>query len=161
MKKLNYILLLAITGLIFGSCNDDDYSLGTPTDKTQALMGEWEVKSVILTDEAGTKKEMDITPYFNFDTYRITFTQNKNFTIEASNTTPNFVGLLSGTWSYDDAEAPSQIKLTDGNSSSQFTLLAPPRQGNNLKIKFIRYEGDKAIVSYRYEFTPKLTTKDE
>ena len=153
MKKLNYILMVLCAGLVFTACDDDDYSLGAPSDKTKALIGTWNVKSVTLTDEAGTKKEMDITPYFNFDSYKVTFNEDKSFSIESSSMTPNFVGLLSGTWSYDDAEAPLLINLTEGTVSSQFTLAAPPREGTNLRIKFIRKSEDKAIVSYRYELT--------
>ena len=79
MKKLNYILMVLFAGLVFTACDDDDYSLGAPSDKTKALIGTWNVKSVTLTDEAGTKKEMDITPYFNFDSYKVTFNEDKSF----------------------------------------------------------------------------------
>lgn len=157
MKKYGYIGICFLIAWAFCACDDDDYSLGTPSDKTAALVGEWTMKSVHLTDEAGTKKEMDITSFFHFDSYKVTFKSDKSFTIEGSTSTPNFVGLYSGTWSYDDAEAPLLIQLTDGSTSSQFTLIAPPKEGTDLRMKFVRTSEDKAIVSYRYEMTKSGT----
>ena len=160
MKKYVYTGICFLLAWIFCACDDDDYSLGTPSDKTAAIVGEWTVKSVRLTDEAGSKKEMDITPFFHFDSYKVIFKADKSFAIEGSTSTPNFVGLYSGTWSYDDSEAPLLIVLSDGSIISGFTLMAPPKEGTNLRMKFVRTSEDKAIVSYAYELTKSETNKE-
>lgn len=149
MKTIKYISLLLIAILGLSSCQDDDYEVGTPFNKVEGVMGDWSVKSVLLMNEAG--EQMDITSYFDFATFKINFKDNNTF--EVTGNAPDFIGMATGTWSLDDAEAPMTVLLKNGDAKSQFGLVAPPRKGTNLKIKYVRMVGDEAIATYIYELS--------
>lgn len=153
MKFLKYILIavIGVTTLTLSSCNDDDYSIGTPFNKVEATVGEWSVRTVTLVNEEN--ETMDITSYFNFSTFKLALNDDNTFTI--SGDAPNYTGITSGTWALDNNEAPMALILTGNQVTSQFAFVAPPRKGTNLNIRFDRKAGEDVIASYVYELTKK------
>lgn len=152
MKALKYIsfLVMAAMAITFVAC-DDDYEIGTPFDKEAGTIGEWSVKAVSLLNEEN--EELDITSYFDFSTFALTLTADKNFTITGS--APDYLGVTSGVWALDNKETPMYIELTQGTTVSQLNFVAPPREGTNLKVRIDRKAGDEVYASYVYELTKK------
>lgn len=165
MKKINLLTLLAFLGVIalVWSCRPDEPApLGAPVNIVETLQGAWTLSKVVQVDNDAVKKgfpnqRLDITDLYNYKDFKMTFNLNQNGTPGTFTTTPGnapeIISLATGNWKVDDLRAPAMITLENGNNQSvlEFTtyngLLA-----NKLSLKQVRRDGDKALVSYEFEF---------
>lgn len=155
--------MFTVLGLLLAGCEQIEYGeLGDPFTKTDGIKGTWLVSRVVQVDEValaqgGAQTEMDLTDFFSFSTYHITFNvdaQGNPTTFEVGGDAPNFVDS-TGIWTFDEIEFPTYVELTHPDSSSvtsMFTLIAPPRTKTPLRMKFQRFCKGKIIISYKYEF---------
>ncbi len=156
IKSLYQIFFVVLASAIFVGCQPDEIEpIGTPLSYTEGIAGSWKLESVMLTDEIAASAEepnaaTDVTPYFNFSDYAVSFNGN-NFTIEAGNA-PNFINMTSGTWAFDDPNYPTKVILTDGEQTSELALDYAPKPGWKLQVAFQRYNGETLALSYKYTF---------
>ena len=161
LKIFTFSIALAIALV---SCEPVQYEkIGVPFSKLESIEGTWVATKVIQVDETavsqgGLYQEMDLTDLYNFTSYSITFnldsdTLPSTFSIETGGA-PSFIDTM-GNWSFNDNNFPTEIHFTHSDSAnftSKLYLIAPPRDQNPLRVKFLRFSKEKLIVSYQYIF---------
>lgn len=161
LKIFTFSIVLAIALV---SCEPVQYGkIGVPFSKLESVEGTWVATKVIQVDETavsqgGLYQEMDLTDLYNFTSYSITFnldadTLPSTFSVSTAGA-PSFIDTM-GTWSFNDNDFPSEIHFTHPDSAditSKLYLIAPPRDQNPLRVKFLRFSKEKLIVSYQYIF---------
>jgi len=155
-----FIILSLILAATFGCKKDEEGELGTPYGKIEAMPGTWKISKIFLLDEiayasGGTQVQLEITDWYPFDEFVMTFTLNNGqpgtFNVDAGNA-PNWM-ITSGTWNFNDISYPTEIILTAGDGSGKTTtlgLVAPPREGTPLRFKLQKYCGGSPMLSYVY-----------
>lgn len=166
LKIVLPVLLLAV---LFPACRPEDFKdIGAPRDIPASLGGVWKLTKVTQRDEESGRKgfpysELDLTNLFPYTQFTLTLNVSNNqapsvFTSSPGNS-PDIIGLLSGTWTIDNADAPTMIIFRQGSTTTSVTLGAYPVGSNNkLKFKIDKRDADpatnnKLLISYTYEFT--------
>ncbi len=166
MKNTRIIFLtLSATFLMLNQgCEEDDREVGTPFSKSEGLTATpWVVAETYLVDESNpSKPERNLTAQFTEggNPLEINFDANGSFSV-----TPG-VGLsffpLSGTWSFDDSDAPRQLILLSTEGVTTIAPLGGPTRivDQQLKINFAKRFCDddgeqKAVLGYRLVFNRK------
>ena len=165
MKNIKYILL-ALCIVSVWSCKPEEFGpIGPEQNILKELQGTWALSKVTQIDQdASTKgfpyKELDITNVYPYKDLVVAFQGEASgtptsFTITPGNS-PKISDFNSGTWTVDNAKAPTVITLKNGTASSDLTLgsYAGLRSGK-FYLKKVRKSNGKIIVSYQYEFTKK------
>jgi hypothetical protein len=169
MKSIiSIIAFFAAAGIIFTSCEPEKFEpIGEPFSKVDGIKGSWKITSIIQIDEVAVAKELaftqlDITQFFDFSNYRITFNvdeANNPSTFEITNpdNAPNFV-LTSGKWTFDNVLYPSFVFLIKVDAemlpidTTRIELVATPRDYLPLKYKYTRKSAGEKLISYSYSF---------
>lgn len=168
MKYFKLLSLITFLGLFIFSCEPEKYEpVGEPFNKVDGVKGTWKLTTIVQLDEVAIAKELaltqiDITSFFNFENYRITFNVDETnlpstFEILNPDNAPNFF-ITSGKWTFDNIDFPSQLYLIKLNTemlpvdTMRINLVAAPRDYLPLKYKFTRSSGGEKIVSYSYLF---------
>ncbi len=163
MNKWITITLLALLGL--GACKKDLKEIGSPANKVEGISASWEMIQAIQIDEKSlTRESFNLTPFFIKQGKKpnITFTAD-SFSIDTAGVSINFFGGTRGTWSFDNAAAPSSIHFVP-NDAPAFTLNlgGPIRPGDNLKIsKLVQApckgdtDGPGSVMSFVLTFNRK------
>ena len=165
-KILFPILMLAI---LFSACRPDGFKeIGESRDIPASMGGVWKLTKVIQKDEESARKgfpysELDLTTVFAYTQFSLTLNVDNNLSPSTFTSTPgsspDIIGLTSGTWKVDNAAAPTKIDFTQGATTSSVTLGSYPVGGNtNLKFRVEKRDADpaannKLLISYTYEFT--------
>lgn len=166
MKKIKYIVLALLIASVWG-CKPEEFGpiVGSEQNVVKDLQGNWSLTKVTQVDQdAVTKgfpyKELDITSIYPYKELSITLQGDASgspgaFTITPGNS-PKISDFNTGTWSVDNAVAPTVITLKNGATSSNLTLgsYAYLKSGKFYLKKEKKFNG-KVIVSYQYEFTRK------
>lgn len=145
---------MVATGFIFTGCKKDYPAVGDMASKAEGIKGTWKAEKMTQVDYIAKEKgedlfQWDATNIYKSNDFIITFEANGNFSI--TGTAHNFAKLTSGTWSFDDAQYPSKINLTNGTVTDAFALLSPPKAGFDMfDISYDRYSGGKKIIGYQY-----------
>ena len=165
IKKLVFSLLFF--SVLFSGCEPEELEgeLGTPFNKTEGIAGTWSVENVIQHDlkapATSANRQLRLTDRFDFSTTRITFkTTPATFTIEAPEGPVIFPA--SGTWSFDDPEFPTEVRLVGADQKNVTLKLgsAPRAPFPGLTLSFERMarkdqadpNSDKeAIIRYDYQ----------
>jgi hypothetical protein len=165
MKKIKINLLMAflgVTALVWSCRPDEPAPIGDPVNKIETLNGTWSLSKVVQVDNDAVKKgfpnqRLDITDLYSYQDFKLTFQLDANGNPGAFSTTPGnapeIITVASGTWSVDDPAAPVVVTLQNG--SNQAALEFTTYNGllnNKLSLKLVRRDGEKALVSYEYEF---------
>lgn len=160
LNRLSFLLILVLAA----SCNKDDIPpIGEPFDKVEGLTAtEWIISEAYLVDESNpAKPERNISDFYTTgDRLEINFNGDGTFEV-----TPG-AGLNffpeSGTWAFDNNNAPTEIILTDQNMVQTVAPLGGPTRISDpqLKINFAKRFCDedgeqKAALGYRLVFNRK------
>jgi hypothetical protein len=159
--KLITFLLVASLSAGCDSSIVEDLEIGKPFDQTEAIQGSWNLTSVSQIDElSSTKASEDLSEYFLTEPTLITFT-GSTYTISGPTDVPNNLGT-GGTWSFDNAEMPSQVNLVSGGETFSMSLGAPIRDFEDtllLKkstttedLECVDFPRVKLLFSYQYTF---------
>lgn len=165
MKQIKYILL-AFCFLSLWGCKPEEFGpIGAEENILKELQGTWTLSKVTQKDEdAATKgfpyKELDITNIYPYKELVIALQGDASgtpttFTITPGNA-PKISDFNTGTWSVDNAKAPTVISIKNGTATSDLTLgsYAELKTGK-FYLKKVKKANGKAIVSYTYQFTKK------
>lgn len=165
MKNLKYIVL-TLFAISLWSCKPEEFGpIGEPENIVKGLQGTWSLTKVTQKDEdAATKgfpyKELDITNVYAYKDLTISLQGDAaglptNFTITPGNS-PKIADFNTGTWTVDNADAPTTITLKSGTLTSPLTLgsYAELKSGK-FYLKKVKKLNGKPIVSYTYQFTKK------
>jgi len=162
MKRTTYLILFIALAGIFNSCREDRVTeIGTPFSKIEGLtMAPYELTNVSIIDGVDpARAERDFTNFYigGEQILRIDFSDDMTFTVIQGDMGLNFLPE-SGTWSFDNAEAPSQVILNDGTTSQILNLNAPTRKVDpTLEFSYDKYsceiDGEiTAVYSYSAVF---------
>ena len=167
--SLKIFLPVLMVALLFATCRPDDFKdIGEPRDTPASMAGAWKLTKVIQKDEESARKgfpysEIDLTNIFPYSQFTLTLNVDENqspttFTSNAGSS-PDIIGLPSGTWSVDNGAAPTKIDFKQGSTTKSVTLGSYPLGGNDkLKFRIEKRDADpaannKLLISYTYEFT--------
>ncbi|BDD09766.1 hypothetical protein FUAX_21980 [Fulvitalea axinellae] len=174
MKReyIKWSIALFAVGLIFWSCKRD-FEFGYPSPKINGVVGMWTASKVELVDavalaSGANNVKLDITDAYNLklDQYTITFSAETEgpsiiptaFMVEA-NGAYNFIGISRGTWKLDNMMYPTKILLQASDAfddvmppNASFRIVAPPKEGTELRIAFDRIVDNEVLCSYVYTF---------
>lgn len=118
--KFKYLIILLAAG--FFSCEKPTYQLDVSIDDhTSNFVHSWELTTVTQIDQKagpGKLKSLDISAAALKNTSALTFTQG-NYT--ASGVITELFGD-SGTWSLDNAEFPTTIRISNAEGDSEVPL---------------------------------------
>lgn len=165
MKNIKYIILALCIASIY-SCKPEKFGpIGAEENFLKELQGTWSLTKVTQRDEDAVKKgfpykELDITNVYPYKELVIALQGDGNgapttFTITPGNS-PKISDFNSGTWTVDNAVAPTTISLKNGTSASDLTLGSYANLKNGkFNLKKVKKSNGKVIVSYSYEFTKK------
>jgi hypothetical protein len=172
MKKIIFLTVLAFSFmLMIQSCQpDDDFSIGQPANRIEQLAGTWKLQSVTQIDLLAQSNnfndqarpdidliKQDVTSAAPFTDMTITFAQSSGtpstFTVNYGNAPRIFVHA-GGNWSVDNILAPGNINLVNGTDTVKTKLGAVNTlAAGNLILSKIRYQGNKPVLQYNYNFT--------
>lgn len=160
------VLLVAI---LFSGCRPDEFKeIGEPREIAASFGGVWKLTKVTQKDEESARKgfpysELDLTTIFPYTQFTLNLNVDNNLSPSGFTSTPgsspDIIGLASGTWSLDNGDAPTKIIFSQGATTKSVTLGAYPVGGNTkLKFKIDKRDADpaannKLLISYTYEFT--------
>ncbi|MEZ4800209.1 MAG: DUF5004 domain-containing protein [Flavobacteriales bacterium] len=166
MKKLTYIFsILAIaTATMFVGCKPETKGeLGEPFDKLEGISGTWKISKFSQIDlNNPIQEERDLSEFFIVDgeeSTSIVFSKDgQTFTVNPG-PGKNYFGT-TGTWAFDNNDAPSIITLTNSETlvESEFVLGSIVRSfDNTLVMQLKRVCDDGAgnvidLVIYKFEF---------
>ncbi|NRF38975.1 MULTISPECIES: DUF5004 domain-containing protein [Pedobacter] len=165
MKRIQYILF-AICILSIWSCKPEKFApIGEPQNVVKSIQGTWGLTKVTQIDQdANTKgfpyKQLDITAVYPYTDLVLAFQGDaegnpSTFTINSGNS-PQIAELTSGSWTVDDAKAPSIISLKNGEVTNSLSIGSyVSLKSGKLIIKKDKKLNGKVILSYQYEFTKK------
>lgn len=166
MRTLNYrfLLLVSLVAISITSCKeDDDTEIGDPFSKIEGLTAtDWIVAEVFLVDESNpAKPERDISNYYTSTANRLEMSYNIDgtFVVTAGDGLNFFPS--SGSWMFDNDQAPTAIILTSDEGVTEMPLAGPTRISDaQLKIQFVKeycqVEGvSKGKLGYRLVFNRK------
>jgi hypothetical protein len=165
--KIFFPVMLA--AILFTGCRPEEFKeIGETRDIPSSLVGTWKLTKVTQKDEESARKgfpysEIDITTLFPYTQFTLTLVINtaaglSTFT-SSPGSSPDIIGLATGTWKLDSQEAPTKIDFTSGATTQSVALGAYPVGGNTkLKFKVEKRDADpaannKLLISYTYEFT--------
>jgi hypothetical protein len=148
MKKI--LVLTILTSLIFSACKKELKEIGSPANKVEGIKASWTMTQAIQIDERSlTRESYNLTNYFisKGNMPNVTFTDN-TFTVDTTGVPVNYFGGTSGTWSFDDPNAPLYVtfKSVEGNTVT-LKLGGPIRPQDNLKLVrdvYLQCKNDKA-----------------
>lgn len=149
------LLLLMVMGL--AACKHEELVLDPPPSKLDGINDDFALTEVIQVDPLviGSANTFDVTrvfttggtPVIKFNSADRTYT----FTPGAA-TDPNYLGT-SGTWAFDNNDYPTLIRMNDGTSQYDLTLLHTIRpQDEYLEVQYSRSCGGSATVQYQFKF---------
>lgn len=169
MKYIKIFIPALLVAVLFTACRPDDFKdIGETRYIPGSLAGVWKLTKAVQKDEESARKgfpysELDLTTVFPYTQYTLTLNADNNqspttFTANAGGA-PDIIGLTSGTWAVDAADAPSRIDFKNGATVRSVTLGSYPVGGNEkLKFRIEKRDADpaannKLLISYTYEFT--------
>lgn len=154
MKNISIVLtsLLAAV-LLFSSCAQPEYSIGTAPSKLEGIKGKWKLAQVKMRAE-GSLIELNVVDlsavYIGTTPMVIEFKSDLSYAITPG-TTPNNLGGAAGTWAFDDPEYPTMVKFSSMSGEKELALNAPIRpQDAYLDVKF--QGGCSSAAKYTYLF---------
>lgn len=111
MKKfvLVFILIPSLLILVTNSCKRENTTIYSEANKN--VVGTWKITAV-------TRNGVDITNYFDFSAFNITFNEDGSYVI--TNPVP-FVVSKNGKWVLDDLTHPLHISFTQNGNALTFT----------------------------------------
>jgi len=162
MNKTTYLILFIAVAGIFSSCREDRVTdIGTPFSKIEGLtMAPYELTTVSIIDGVDpARAQRDFTSFYlgGEQILSIDFSDDMTFTVIQGDMGLNFLPE-SGTWSFDNPDAPSQIILNDGTTNQVLNLNAPTRKVDpTLEFSYDKYsceiDGEvTAVYSYSAVF---------
>lgn len=167
MKKYLYTLVVALL-FVLGACSPEEF--GDPViqwDPAANLVGTWQISKAIQVDEnarfRGFPEEVtskDITnalPGHPYTDFKITFNQNGTYAVDKGTSVVDLPDT-QGNWSLNNPSQPSAINLVGANGAErQLDLIDlsglqySNAESRSLQLGLIRYQGNRAFVSYRYQ----------
>ncbi len=170
MKYIGKIFLsITLLAILFAGCRPEAFKeIGEPRDIPTSFAGVWKLTKVTQKDEESARKgfpysELELTNLFPYTQFTLTLNLDNNqapsnFTVNAGSS-PDIIGLTTGSWRVDSEEAPTKINFSQGAVTRSVTLGAYP-VGSNTKLQFKLEKRDadpaannKLLISYTYEFT--------
>jgi len=153
------MLLVALVG-----CKDDETEIGEPFSKSEGLTAkDWVIAEAFLVDESNpAKPERNISSFYTNGDNLLAISFNADGSFEVSpgdglNFFPN-----SGTWSFDNNDAPKEIILVSSDGETTVAPLGGPTRisDQQLKINFVKRSclkdgEDKPALGYRLVFNRK------
>ncbi len=165
MKNIKY-MILALCTISVWACKPEKFGpIGSEDNVLKAMQGTWSLTKVTQVDQdASTKgfpyKQLDITNIYAYKDLSLTLQGDASgapstFTITPGNS-PKIADFNSGTWTVDNAKAPTFITIKNGNLSTDLTLgsYAGLKSGK-FYLRKVKKANSKIVVSYLYEFTKK------
>src|SRR5690554_5260803 len=131
------MLLVALVG-----CKDDETEIGEPFSKSEGLTAkDWVIAEAFLVDESNpAKPERNISSFYTNGDNLLAISFNADGSFEVSpgdglNFFPN-----SGTWSFDNNDAPKEIILVSSDGETTVAPLGGPTRisDQQLKINFVK-----------------------
>ena len=159
------MILVVCIATVWG-CKPEDFGpIVTTGDVSKQLQGTWAVTKVTQIDQdAATKgfpyKELDITNIYAYKDLVLTLQGDgtgtaATFTINPGNA-PKLSDINTGTWTLDNAQAPTTMVLKNGATSNTLTFGSYAQlKSGKLYLKRIKKFNGKPVVAYQYEFTKK------
>lgn len=153
--------VLALTAALTG-CKEDEAEIGEPFDKVEGLAAtDWVMHEVFLVDEGNpSRPERNLSALVISEDEPLSLSFNTDGTFTSS--TENNYFPLTGTWSFDDQYAPTEIILVAPDGTTTIAPLGSPTRINDaqLKINFTKqtcFDGseEKAALGYRLVFNRK------
>jgi hypothetical protein len=167
MKAMKKILAGIFVCLVAAACQPDEFPKNKPAEKVvPKLSGTWQLTTVIQQDNDAVNKgfplfaqTQNITNDFPYSDLELVLNSDADgnpttYAITLGDS-PNIIGApLSGNWTVDDVDFPSQIEF--GTASIQLGSFAELNNGT-MQFKLVRLQpkGDEmqAVVTYQYIFT--------
>lgn len=156
MKNLSIIFSALIAAvLLFSSCAQPEYSLGTPASKLEGIKGKWKLTQVKMRVE-GSLIELNVVDlssvYIGSTPMVLEFKSDMSYTLTPGST-PNTIGDAAGSWAFDDPDFPTLVKLNFASGSKSLVLNAPIRpQDAYFDIKFQGGCGTASKYYYLFRF---------
>ncbi|MCG8475973.1 MAG: DUF5004 domain-containing protein [Cytophagales bacterium] len=174
MYQNRFMFFVCTFCLLLWAC-EDEYHFGIPSPKLEGVVGKWKAVKVVQVDRiaeknASGKIRQDITNAYslNLSSFTVTFDATRDsdgrlspsmFVVE-NNGAHNFTGVNTGSWRLNAEKYPTRINLygsqvpnLNAEPIAFYTITAPPKEGEDLKIAFDRVLGGNRILSYEYTFT--------
>lgn len=168
-RSIKIIFSVILVAVLFSGCRPEEFKeIGEVRDIPASMGGVWKLTKVTQKDEESARKgfpysELDLTSLFPYTQFTLNLNVDNNLSPSTFTSTPgsspDIIGLSSGTWRLDDATAPTRINFTQGATTKSVTLGSYPLGGNTkLKFKIDKRDADpaannKLLISYTYEFT--------
>lgn len=154
-NKTSYSLLLLAALLIWAGCKEPVYEFGEVPSKLEGINDSWELVEVVQVDKLtlSVDSTLEVTSMFlGGSPVKMTFNSTDfTYTLEAGSG-PDFLGG-SGSWSFDDNDFPSEIRLTTGGEVINLRMLRTVRPNDpTLEFQIGRGCGDSYSVGYNYKF---------
>lgn len=167
IKQFTGIFLLA---LLFNACKpDDDFLIGSPSDRIQQLSGTWKLNTVTQIDlnakrynfSDPTRPETDLISAditnaapFTDVTLILNTAGNATSTFTANyGGAPKIFKLTSGNWKLDNDLTPGKINFISGTDTTKTTLGGINQlSAGMLTIQVTKYQGTKTAIQYNYNF---------
>jgi len=153
MKNIFFIFSFVL--LVLTSCDKRNLEYGEAFDRLKAMDGTFKLTAIKQIDEVTsdlTNKQLDISELMGTNPLTISFTKAGGITV-TQNDSPDFLGFgtnLPSTWSFDDANYPTQV-IT--NTGVALNLNKPVNQfTSGLEFKRTKMLRGKKAVSYVLTF---------
>ncbi|MCB0737007.1 MAG: DUF5004 domain-containing protein [Bacteroidetes bacterium] len=149
---LAFVVLISLT-----ACQPDERTLAPAGSKLEGINATWVLDKVISTDST-TEIKIDITSYYlqdNLVPELVMNSENLSYTFNAQGK-KNYLGT-SGTWKFDDDEAPTNIELVNENNETVLLNLHKTIRpvDQTLAVQLVRYCGETPRAVYSYFFKRK------
>lgn len=161
IKSIYSILYLAVLVVTLSGCKEDEAEIGTPYSKVEGITAtDWVMNEVFLVDEGNpAKPERNITEQvITADPLVLSFNTDGSFSADVENS----FFPLSGTWSFDNDNAPKKIILVAPDGTPTDAPLGGPTRisDSQLKINFVKRScpdgaDEKSALGYRLVFNRK------
>lgn len=112
MKKLLFIASMA---LVFNACEKPLEEIYEASSKLEGINDEWVLAKVDQYDPNNKELVIDVSSVFANDNIELNMS-SEDFTFSYNQDNPLYMGT-SGTWSFDDNEAPTELNFAAVNDS--------------------------------------------
>ncbi len=160
--KIYKVLSILLGIVLISSCKKEEFNIGTPYSKVKGISAHWVLKEVWQADEIAETPPLNVSSVMVGDVpSTLSFTdQGRNYSMDPGSSVQYIP--VSGTWSFDDEEYPTQVVLNNNGENYTLHLKKPVRElvDTTLEFQYIRPIGNcvslsggkTGAVSYIYKY---------